>query len=278
MSLLRGWVVTPASFDGKLPCLVMAHGWTTLKEMDLNTFADYFISNLPISCLVYDNRGFGDSDQATGQPRHEIIPQLQQSDYSDAITYASSLPEVDPDCIGIWGSSYSGGHVLHVGAVDRRVKAVLSQVLLANGWENFNRLIRPDFSGGVNASFAEDRPGRLQGKEPALIPVVDVNPTKPSSLPINYKRGLTSDPSVELLRSNDPSHMVSRISPTPLLITIAQNDVLTPTDIVIETYSRAREPKQINIIPGGHFDGYSGPNFERNAVTQAQFLKTHLFS
>lgn len=134
---LRGWFVTPASSEGKLPVLVMAHGWTALKEMDLNTFAEYFTSNLPIACLVYDNRGFGESDQKPGQPRHEIIPHLQQSDYSDAITYASSLPEVDPNRIGIWGSSYSGGHVLYVGAVDRRVKAVLSQVYVHRlGWTN----------------------------------------------------------------------------------------------------------------------------------------------
>jgi fermentation-respiration switch protein FrsA (DUF1100 family) len=72
--------------------------------------------------------------------------------------------------------------------------------------------------------------------------------------------------------------MISRISPTPLLMTVAQNDVLTPTDIALEAYSRAREPKQIHIIPGGHFDGYSGPNFERNAGTQAQFLRDHLCS
>ena len=125
---LRGWFVTPTSFEGKLPCLVMAHGWTAVKEMDLNTFAEYFTSNLPISCLVYDHRGFGDSDQKPDQPRQEVNPALQQSDYSDAITYASSLPEVDSSRIGVWGSSYSGGHVLFVGAVDRRVKAVLSQM------------------------------------------------------------------------------------------------------------------------------------------------------
>lgn len=122
---LRGWFYTPESSSGKVPCLVMAHGWTALKEMDLDAFAEYFTSKLPISCLVYDNRCFGESD---GQPRHEIIPSLQQSDYSDAITFAQSLEEVNPDKIGIWGSSYSGGHVLFVGAVDRRVKAVLSQV------------------------------------------------------------------------------------------------------------------------------------------------------
>ena len=122
---LRGWFYTPESSSGTLPCLVMAHGWSALKEMDLDAFAEHFTSKLAISCLVYDNRCFGDSD---GEPRHEIIPALQQSDYSDAITYAQSRDDVNLDKIGVWGSSYSGGHVLLVGAFDRRVKVVLSQV------------------------------------------------------------------------------------------------------------------------------------------------------
>ena len=123
---LRGWFITPTNTNGsKLPCLVMSHGWSALKEMDLDAFADHFTAQLPIACLVYDNRCFGASD---GEPRHEIDYALQRSDFSDAITYAQSLDEVDAERIGIWGSSYSGGHVLWVGAVDRRVKAVLSQV------------------------------------------------------------------------------------------------------------------------------------------------------
>ena len=64
--------------------------------------------------------------------------------------------------------------------------------------------------------------------------------------------------SVELLRANDPSHMVHRIAPTPLLMTVAENDVLCPTDIALETYAQAREPKELHILPGGHFDGYTG--------------------
>jgi cephalosporin-C deacetylase-like acetyl esterase len=125
---LKGWLFTPPeSAANRLPCLVMSHGWSALKEMDLDAFANYFTSKLPLACLVYDNRGFGDSDHKEGQPRQEIIPSVQRSDISDAITYAQSLPEVEPTRIGIWGSSYSGGHVLEVGAVDRRVKAVVSQ-------------------------------------------------------------------------------------------------------------------------------------------------------
>ena len=84
--------------------------------------------------------------------------------------------------------------------------------------------------------------------------------------------------SVELLRANEPSHHIHHISPTPLLMTIAENDVLTPTDLSIEAYMRAREPKELHIIPGGHFDGYTGFNFERNAGRQTEFLKKTLCS
>ena len=197
---LRGWFYTSDSASGKAPCLVMSHGFTALKEMDLDAFAEYFISKLPIHVLVYDHRGFGASDAAEGEPRLEIVPMLQCSDISDGITYAASRPEVDPDRIGIWGSSYSGGHVLYVGAVDRRVKAVLSQVPLVSGWENFSRLVRPDFAVGSIANFAAgmlllcssnyelsyqvaDRLARAEGKEPGYIPVVDADPMKPSALP-----------------------------------------------------------------------------------------------
>ena len=151
---LRGWLYTSDSGSGKRPCLVMSHGFSALKEMDLNTFAEYFVSKLPIACLVYDNRGFGDSDHAEGEPRSEIVPMTQCSDISDAITYVASREEVDPEKIGIWGSSYSGGHVLYIGAVDRRVKAVLSQAPCVSGWDNFSRLVRPDFAVQFNATFA----------------------------------------------------------------------------------------------------------------------------
>lgn len=151
---LRGWLYTPDSIsEEKQPCLLMHHGFSALKEMDLDTFADYFSSRLPLACLVFDNRGFGASDTVPGQPRQEIIPSVQCSDLSDAITYAQSKDKIDPSKIGIWGSSYSGGHVLYVAAVDKRVKTVISQVPLVDGWENFHRLVRPDFVDGLNHGF-----------------------------------------------------------------------------------------------------------------------------
>ncbi|KIV90994.1 hypothetical protein PV10_05588 [Exophiala mesophila] len=284
---LRGWFYTPEGHDGvKLPAIVLAHGFSALKEFDLDAFAEYFVSKLPIAALVYDNRGFGDSDQKDGEPRLEIVPALQISDYSDAITYVSQRPEVDPDRIAIWGSSYSGGHVLYVGAVDRRVKAVLSQAPLVSGWENFHRLVRPDFEVGFNAIFAADRIARSQGKDPGFVPVVDADPLKPSALPTPDSHQFFSSweakskwenkitvRTIELFRGYEPQQLIERISPTPLLMTVARDDVLTPADLALAAYARAREPKQLQLLPAGHFDAYTGSFFERNAGTQAEFLR-----
>src|SRR5713101_4051161 len=130
--------------------------------------------------VVYDNRNFGASD---GQPRQEIDPWLQIRDYSDAITFALSLDQTDAARIGVWGSSYSGGHVLVVAAIDRRVKCVVSQVPAISGSQGFRRFVRADFLAGLFTQFAEDRRNRAAGKPPAMIPVIDENPLAVSVLP-----------------------------------------------------------------------------------------------
>ena len=106
--------------------------------MDLDSFAEYFTNQIPITALVYDNRCVGASD---GTPRFELLPSLQMSDLQDAITFAQSLEEVDPEKIALWGSSYSGGNVLQVAAFDHRVKAVLAQNPMVSGVENAARLV-----------------------------------------------------------------------------------------------------------------------------------------
>ena len=98
-----------------------------------------------LGALVFDNHNFGASE---GEPRYEIDPWRQVGDYRDAISYASGLPEVDGERIGVLGSSYSGGHVLVLSAIDRRVKCIVSQVPLISGHRNARRLIRADLMAG----------------------------------------------------------------------------------------------------------------------------------
>ena len=129
---LRGWLYVPDGATGPVPTIVMSHGFSAVKEMYLDSFAEVF-HGAGLNVLVFDNRNFGASD---GEPRLEIDPWAQIRDYRHAITYAGTVPEVDAARIGIWGSSYSGGHVLVVAAIDRRVKAVVSQVPLVSGHDN----------------------------------------------------------------------------------------------------------------------------------------------
>jgi cephalosporin-C deacetylase-like acetyl esterase len=152
---LRGWFYKPTNqVVAKWPCLVMSNGFSALKE-GIDPFAEYFTTHLPLSCLVFDNRGFGDSDAKEGMVRQEINPAEQTSDISDAVTFVQLRVDVDPDRVGIWGSSFSGGNVLWVGAVDRRVKVVLSQVPLVDGWQNYHWLLKGDLTKERDRAFQE---------------------------------------------------------------------------------------------------------------------------
>ena len=75
----------------------------------------------------------------TGAARQHIVPLEQQEDYRSAISYLEQREEIDSDRIGIWGISYSGGHVLIVGATDPRVKCIVSTVPVVNGYETMRR-------------------------------------------------------------------------------------------------------------------------------------------
>jgi len=283
---LRGWFYPAQGPGTSHPTIVMAHGYSAVKEMYLDRYAEVFAA-AGLNALVFDNRNFGASD---GEPRQEIDPWAQIRDYRHAITYATTLPEVDVNRIGVWGSSYSGGHVLVVGAQDRRVKAVVSQAALVDGYQNFRRLVRPDFIAGFQEQFDADRLARFHGQPPAMVPVVAEDPLAPSALPTpdSYQwfteshnrmapswRNEVTLRSVEMLGEYVPASFIEYISPTPLLLLPAVNDVLTPTDLAIAAYEKAREPKRIEILPGGHFDIYT-KGFDQSSSLARDWFTKHL--
>ena len=121
---LDAWFYTPDSAQGPFATIVMSHGFGAVKEMSLDQTAEVFV-NAGFACVVYDHRNTGSS---AGEPRLELDPWQQIADMRDVITWAVMQPQVDSKRLGLWGTSYSGGHVLVVAATDRRVKCVVSQV------------------------------------------------------------------------------------------------------------------------------------------------------
>jgi fermentation-respiration switch protein FrsA (DUF1100 family) len=283
---LRGWLYLPDGARGPVPCVVMAHGFSAVKEMYLDRYAEVFAA-AGLAALVYDNRNFGASD---GEPRQEIDPWVQVRDYRHAITFARTLPEIDRERIGVWGSSYSGGHVIVVGAIDRRVKCVVSQVPLVSGYRNILRLVRADLLAGLRAQLDADREARFAGKPPAMIPVVSEDPMGPAALPTPdswrwfTETARTRAPAwrnevtlrtVEMLMEYEPGTYIERVSPTPLLMIIAAGDHLAVADEAFAAYHRALEPKQLVILTGGHFEAYV-EDFERASGAARDWFVQHL--
>jgi uncharacterized protein len=283
---LRGWLYEPDGLSGPAPTVVMAHGFSATKEMYLDAFGERFAAD-GLAALVFDNRCFGASD---GEPRQEIDPWAQVRDYRHAITFATTLPGVDPQRIGVWGSSYSGGHVLVIGAIDRRVRAVVSQVPLISGWRNVLRLVRADLVAQFRAMFDADRLDRYHGKAPQMVPVVNDDPLGPAALatPDSFQwftdTGRDRAPSwhnevtlrsVEMLTEYEPGIYIERISPTPLMMVVAAADHLTVADEAFAAYNRACEPKKLVILKGGHFDAYVD-DFDTAAGAASEWFVEHL--
>ena len=283
---LRGWFYRPDGGGDAVPTVVMAHGFSAVKEMHLDAFAQRF-ADAGLAALVFDNRNFGSSD---GEPRQEIDPWAQVRDYRHAITFAGSLAGVDRQRIGVWGSSYSGGHAIIVAAIDRRVRAVVAQVPLISGWRNVLRLVRADLVAQFRAMFDADREARYQGKEPMMVPVVTDDPLGPAALPTPdsfewfTETGRTRAPSwrnevtlrsVEMLSEYDAGSYIDRIGPTPLLMVVGATDHLTPADEALAAFNRALEPKKLVLLPGGHFDAYVA-DFDTAAGEAADWFVHHL--
>ena len=283
---LRGWLYTPARAGAKVPAVVMAHGFSAVKEMYLDRFAECFAA-AGLAALVFDNRNFGASD---GEPRQEIDPWVQVRDYRHAITWIRAQPGIDRERIGVWGSSYSGGHALVVGAIDRRVRCVVSQVALISGYRNFQRFIRQDMMGELRAQFDADREARFNGAKPAMVPVVSADPLVPSALPTVdsaewfLETGRTRAPAwrnevtlrtIEMITEYEPGSYIAKISPTPLMMIVAKGDHVAAADQALEAFNEAREPKRLVILKGGHFDAYVR-DFESASKPACDWFVEHL--
>jgi len=284
---LAGWFFAADNSDGRAPTIIMCHGFSATKEMHLQGFAETFQA-AGMNAVVYDNRNLGDRD---GAPRGEIDPEQQIRDFRDAITYAQSRDDVDADRIGIWGSSYSGGHVLVVAARDRRVKCVVSQVPLVQGLENAQRLVRADHWPGLREGFVADRQGRLSGDAPITLPIIGETFGDPCALPTEDSHRFFSElpeenrgkwkneitlRSMELFTEYEPGDSIARVAPTPLMMVVARDDHLTPADMTLAAYERALEPKKLLVLECGHFEASVGAAFEVSAPAQSAWFEGHL--
>lgn len=262
---LSAWLFVPEHRTSPLPAITMAHGYGGTKYHSLEPMAEAFAA-AGFVVLLHDHRGFGDSD---GTPRQDINPWQQIADWRRAISYLQDRPEVDENRIGVWGTSFAGGHAIVLGATDRRLRAVVAQVPTIDGHATGLRRVSPEGVSDLETRFDADERAQLRGDPPATQVIVSDDPATTSSykardaldfylrpVPDGVWENKVTVRSTRWARMYAPGDFIERVSPTPLLMLVADHDHIAVTDLALKAYGRALEPKHLVIIKGGHFDPY----------------------
>lgn len=261
-----GWLHVPddLSPQRRAPAVVMANAVSAIREIALPGYAERFCA-AGFVVLAFDYRNFGASE---GDPRNHLDPHLQQQDLKNAVTWLRAQPEVDPDNVGGWGISLGGVHMLHLGAYDRRVKAVVSVATGLNVMETmigregmlaFLRILNGDhdrrFLTGEPAAYmpAVSMPG--QGGVMAFPEAYEFYTEAQATFAPTYDNRLTKE-SVENLLADHSADQVHLVSPTALLMIHGEKDLIPP-DAVRAVFDRAGEPKKLLVLDCLHTDLYT---------------------
>jgi pimeloyl-ACP methyl ester carboxylesterase len=277
----RAWLYLPNTTT-PAPIIVMAHGFGGIREMRLDAFAERFRA-AGYACLVFDYRHFGASD---GQPRQLLDVQRQLADWAAAIAFARSRRDADANRIVLWGSSFSGGHVLSAAARDSDIAAVISQCPFTDGLVSVLAMDRSNaLRVGVRA--VADVAARVVGRPPVMLPIVgapgsvammtapDAAPAMTAMVPpdVKWRNEVAARVAVQVIRYR-PGRDAAKVR-CPLLACVCSVDSVAPADATLQHLQKAPRG-DVRLYPEGHFDIYDGPAFERLISDQIRFLSVHV--
>lgn len=260
----------------------MAHGFAGTRRDGLATFAERF-ARAGIAALLFDFRHFGESE---GSPRQILDVGRQHEDYRAAIAFARARDEVDPARVGVWGTSFSGAHAIHLAACDPSLAAAVAQTPLVDGRLQVLRTT-PSVGLRVTLRGLRDEWSRVRRRPPVTMPVRGrpgevAALTSPSSHD-GYARILGEESRWRddvaarvMLRAAlyRPIADAERVT-CPLLVCVGDGDDLTPPEPAATVAERAPRG-ELRRYPGGHWDVYPGGSvFEAVVADQVEFLTRH---
>lgn len=275
------WLYRPDG-DGPHPLVVMAHGFTGTRELRLDAYARRF-AEAGIGVLLFDYRHFGASE---GHPRQLLDVGRQLDDWRAAVARAREIEWADPARVALFGSSFSGGHVVAIAAEDSRIAAIIAQCPFSDGVATL-RALGPRRALGITGHALLDQAKALLGRDPHYLPAVN-DPGKPGVMTTPDAR-----PGMESLVPSDtrwenrvaariglrvpfyrPGRKAARVR-CPALFCVTDLDTLCPADTTVRWARRAPRAEIVR-YPIGHFDIYLGEDFERAVTDQLEFLRRHL--
>ncbi|GAA5110589.1 alpha/beta hydrolase [Haloechinothrix salitolerans] len=281
---LVGTLFRPDDATGPLPTVVGGGGWCYVKEIVLPHVAR-IATEQQVQFLGFDYRGFGESSSGC---RQHIDPWQQISDYKNALTYAENRSDVDADQLGVFGISYSGGHVLILAANDPRIKAAVSVVPVVEGYDNMRRVHGEVAFAELERALVQDRRRRAAGAPGATLPMSSTTPAselstwpfprihevfhtlKDSGEAERHEHWSTME-STELLLNYSVSPFLPRILDKRVMMIVAKGDNITMWDREIAAFNEIASPhKRLEILPSvSHMSLYSDQRDTNIAAAKA---------
>jgi fermentation-respiration switch protein FrsA (DUF1100 family) len=271
------WLYRPAGEEA-VPLVVMAHGFSATREQRLDAYAERF-GAAGIGVLLFDYRHFGASG---GEPRQLLDIRAQLADFHAAIAYGRALGWVDRERVALFGSSFSGGHVLQAAADDGAIAAVVSQCPFTDGLASLPKLGLRNIVMAIIAGL-RDQLGALAGRTPFYVPAVGPPGTfaimsTPDAMP-----GFAGITPPETLWENRvaarvglrvgiyrPGRAAARLT-CPVLFCICDRDSVAPASTAVRYAAKARHG-EVKRYPVGHFEIYVGEIWEQAVSDQTEFL------
>jgi hypothetical protein len=278
---LAGTLKLPDGTSGPWPAVVQGPGWLGLRGARLYHPYHEALVAAGIAVLVFDHRGFGDSE---GDASY-LDPMSQVADYRAAVTWLETRDDIDPSRIGVFGSGGTGGgNAIYAAALDERVKAVVSQVPVSDGRDWLHRMRREhewlEFLGRV----AEDERRRattgegelVSPREGIMVPTPERRTTTVKSDVDDKVPALVQLASASAIFAYKPIEVVDRIAPRALMLIAVENDAVTPEDMTYALYQRAGAPKRLVIQTGTtHYAAYAQYRDITNPLI-VQWFEQHL--
>ncbi len=276
------WLYRPAQAASPVPCVVMASGFSCVRDQGLDRFAEPFAA-AGFAVLAFDYRYFAESG---GEPRQLVLAGRQCEDWRAALSFVRSLGWVDERRVAIWGFSAGGGHVQQLARTEPGISAAISVAPLVDGVRTLLYMGGIPLLARLGLAGARDWFRDLRGAEPYRVPAA--GPAHSGAV-ICSPEGLSGFESVTQSGSawrNEacartfvapPYRLARKVRriPIPILYCITEDDDVNPPALGREAARRAPFG-ELRTYPGGHFAPFHGETLERMAADQVDFLARRL--
>ena len=265
------------------PVIIMAHGFAAERIFSLPASAERFAA-AGYAVVLFDYRNFGGS---TGQPRELVSAKMQVEDWQAVLEQVRKRKDINARKIVLWGTSFSGGHVMTVAARNRGSRAgiigIISLVPNVDGLATSMLYPKTMLPKAMTLALRDLAAART-GREPVRIPVVAESGLSCLTGADTYRgyMGMMNNgrgkwtgmiPARVAMQASlyRPIAEADKIQ-VPALIISAANDSLIPVSSVRKAAKRIRQSHYIE-WPMDHFDLYQGEWFERGMIEQLAFLR-----